>query len=737
MMTNFLKRLFLVFSLFATLSVGVLFACAYWDWGWFGNSNFAPETFVDKSYHPLFYDQDLMFYCIGYDDQYISRFNDEIARDWMSYLNGKLDSTYVDYFLLNDSSAVAVTDIYNSYKDNQPNDWSDHIDLKNEKVRNFIEFLYFAKDIEYASTTHYDPWDYEEGVEKPTVSPEIIAEVENRYNKANDPFLKSRYWFQTVKGLFYSADRNSVIAFMDKSEANVVKNTLYYRALAYKAGAYYLNQEYAQSNYLYSIVFDKSPALRTVTAYNFHPQSDEDWGAALDLAKTNDEKAALWALLGYYADPVRAIEEIYNLNPKNPHISYLLTRVINIQEMQLQEVYSSWPANLKDQLSSKIDDKMVKLVTDLALNEKCDQPQLWFMAAGYLQTLKQDFAQAKSLFDRAEKRGLSTPLAKDQLRVLRYINSVSSMDVMSTTNEQALLSELEWLKSDEPKAENLRLAAINWSRRYISNLYENANNLVFAELFWHSNEFYKEQSRLLAMKAFLASESKTPYERLAQSIYEVKLEEINNYQAILFTYQNEIDQALVAMKESGAIGEAEFYGNPFNGKIQDCHDCDHQAEQKTKFSQVKFLETVKNMQLAIQKGEDLYNNNLLLGNAFYNITHFGNGRSFYQSNLINVEDAFYKPFIYGTEMARGYYQKAFEAATNDEQRAKCSYLLAKCERNDYYNSGYQYSYWGENTQPDFLAWDGFAKLKTNYSHTKYYQDVIEECGYFKTYVEKR
>ncbi|MBP8851375.1 MAG: hypothetical protein KBG80_12565, partial [Breznakibacter sp.] len=70
MMTNFLKRLFLVFSLFATLSVGVLFACAYWDWGWFGNSNFAPETFVDKSYHPLFYDQDLMFYGIGYDDQY-------------------------------------------------------------------------------------------------------------------------------------------------------------------------------------------------------------------------------------------------------------------------------------------------------------------------------------------------------------------------------------------------------------------------------------------------------------------------------------------------------------------------------------------------------------------------------------------------------------------------------------------------------------------------------------------
>jgi hypothetical protein len=86
-------------------------------------------------------------------------------------------------------------------------------------------------------------------------------------------------------------------------------------------------------------------------------------------------------------------------------------------------------------------------------------------------------------------------------------------------------------------------------------------------------------------------------------------------------------------------------------------------------------------------------------------------------------------------VARSYYQKAYDAATTKEQKAKCAYMLAKCERNEYYNNTiFAKPYWDRSTAPDFLAWDGFKLLKTQYFDTRYYQDVIRECGYFSKYV---
>jgi len=91
-------------------------------------------------------------------------------------------------------------------------------------------------------------------------------------------------------------------------------------------------------------------------------------------------------------------------------------------------------------------------------------------------------------------------------------------------------------------------------------------------------------------------------------------------------------------------------------------------------------------------------------------------------------------------VAAMYYQKAFNAAANEEQKAKCQYLLAKCERNEYYNKKYNSvtNWWEiEDNGINFLAWNGFKYLKNNYSTTRYYQEVIAECGYFKAYINQQ
>ena len=71
---------------------------------------------------------------------------------------------------------------------------------------------------------------------------------------------------------------------------------------------------------IYADIFDKVPAMRTVATNSFHLESEDVWLENIALAKTTDEKSALWTMLGYLKDEERAITEIYKLDPKSKHI---------------------------------------------------------------------------------------------------------------------------------------------------------------------------------------------------------------------------------------------------------------------------------------------------------------------------------------------------------------------------------------------------------------------------------
>jgi hypothetical protein len=730
MKTKALKKLLITFSIVLSASYVIVFACAGGDWDWFGNSSFTPETFVDADYNPLLYSPYEMFYGIGYDGDHITKFSEEITKDWTTFMENKIKPDQLTYFLLSDSSKVDIDGLYqfftNKTKNASSNKWTGKMNLNDQKIKDFIQFLYVARKVEECSTINYDPWDYDNKTEAPKVDDKLISDIQNKYETVSNPFLKNRYWFQTIKANFYGTKNTEAITFFEKTKNDVPKNTLYYRAVAYVAGIYKQNNDYAQANYNYSIVFDKCPDMLVTATYNFHPQEENDWNAALSLAKTNDEKAALWAILGYYADAGRSISEIYKLNPQSPHLDYLLTRLINIMEENIQIAPNESPTKYKTRIKEKLNKKDLETVTSIAQSGKIKNIFLWNTGAAYLQTLNGNYAEAKNLFAKAEKQMSSTEMAKGQLRLLRLINTLSEINDLNASAENNILPELNWLYKQ--KTEGLRSdAAIDWSKKYISALYASRNNVILAEMFNPNKDFYKDNEKLEVMRSFLSKPDRTAFEKFAESLYSITLSDIYDYQAVMFAYENKMELAFENMGKANKIKDEEFPGNPFNGNIKDCNECDHKTPQKTKFSKLRFIEVVKIMQSKVEKGEDLYNNYLLLGNAFYNISYFGNGRFFYQIVIIGEYDTYYDKMISSMSNAKMYYKKALEAAANDEQRAKCNYLLSKCERNEFYNS---------NTQgnADFLAWDGFVKLKTKYANTKYYKDVIRDCGYFSTFI---
>jgi hypothetical protein len=544
----FLNKLFLVSSVALFAFYGIIYACAGGDeWDFFNyNSNFTPETFIDKSYSPLFLSGDV-FYRIGFDTQHNSRFNEDIKSNWNAYLKAKMDTATVSYFLIGDltpaysdekkisQNKTEITNLHVFYKTKKENGvslkWGKKINLKDDKIKSFIEFLYLAQKIETVSIGE-DYWSYDPVVAKTFNDQKMIQSIQNVYNTTSDSFLKNRYWFLTMKAYFYSNNKQKAIEFFNKTEASVPKNTLYYRALSYVAGIKYQQKKYSESNYLYAKVFDKCPEMRVVTAYSFHPKNETDWNKSLAMAKDNKEKAALWAIHGYYKDEVQAIEKIYDLDPKSEHLNYLLTRLVNKQEQDINNSFEesakeNQPAKKlsvaenKELNKNKIDKKAFDLVSKITTAGNTEKPFLWNIALGYLQTLKEDYANADANFDKAEKIMPKTELAKYQLRLLRFVNNMSKIDKLTDKNEQTILADLNWLYQELPKTykgDEFRYQnAAQWSKNYLATLYRIKGDAVMSQLFGDSpsnywgagNSFYDNEKDLLAINSFLQKKKKT------------------------------------------------------------------------------------------------------------------------------------------------------------------------------------------------------------------------------------
>ncbi|MEO8515171.1 MAG: hypothetical protein ABI426_00420 [Flavobacterium sp.] len=731
---------------FSTLFLSVVAIYSFCsDYGWEDegkyNSNFTPETFVDQSYRPLFLSSNIFYGDSGFDNGHNSRFNESMVKDWEGYLGKSMNPTDIKYFVVNDSSyndMVAINRAILAKKEVAK--WKSKFNIKDPKVIGFFDFLNTAKFVEKYSTV-VPSWNYNTDSYNKTESLSVLQakKVEKKYTDCKDHFLKNRFWFQAMKANFYSDNNNNATLFFNKTQAEIARNTLYYRGLSYIAGISYKNKQYSTSNFLYSIVFDNCPELRVVTAYSFHPQAQKDFDLSLQMAKTDKQKVALWTLYGYYADATEAAQKMYALDPKSEHLDLMLTRIINGEENKLNAISYKTIEEYRKIVKDKLSKNVYSLVTTIAQNKNTSKPYMWDIAAGYLEIFNQDYKKASQYFDSAEKTMPKTNLSQSQLRLIRLVNTLSSTNKMNNKSEKELLPELNWLynlNKEYGYSSDFRCGkAINWSKNYISILYKSQNDLVMSEFFSRNWDFYLNPKLLESMKSFLEKKSKSPWENLAMSIYDVTLDDIYEFQAVKLAYQNQLDKAIPLMEKAGKNKEVVLLGNPFNGKIQDCHDCDHAAEQKIRYSKIDFLKKMQELQKNISQKKDVYNSNLLLANAFYNMSFYGNARVFYGGNITNqygydIDDQ-YKSLLLNNEIAKTYYQKAFEAAQDNEQKAKCVFLLTKIERNAFYlTSEFVYD------TTDFKAFFGYEKLKKEYAQTQYYQEVINECGYFKKYAEK-
>jgi hypothetical protein len=718
-------------SLLVLALAGIGFACGwdgYIDEGY--NSFFAPEVSNNEDATPFFRSQYSFYGNIRIDNN-VSNFDTTNIDEWSSLLKGvkKNDLKYILYQSRLGEIDSMIFFLKSSTYAIKPYLKKNSLLLFADKAisREFLYYVGFARRCEPYTTYAPDWWDNSDNNPKNDKASiqKLIDGGKKQLTNVKTDFIKDRYTYQIIR-LYYNIEDYETCAKYYEENANklLVKNTIPYRAMGYAAGAYYKMGNYSTANYYYALCYDLCPELKYSSFLSFHPQEEEDWTESLNKATTSRQKQVLWHMLGIYADPLRAMKEIYALDPKSDLLDLLLTRAVNIEEEQL-----SPETKLKE---FKINKELFSFVKTVADNKNTLKPYLWYLVSAYFNTVAGDFKKAESYLAKTQAYAKTDELLADQIHLIKMMAKIDQYKP-SAQQEAEIQKELSWIGKYSGKTSLRASFMYDWSLKQLSMKYFAMGDSIKGTLLLRqaTPQFYNNQQNWKLMVDFMNKNNKSAFDEYLLEIYPVNLDEVVCYQAVNLFYNGKQNEAKTLLNIYPYSGDANLPADPFLIHINDCHDCDHEAGTSNPYSIKSLMEKMIEMEEQLKNSpKDAANIYFQLANAYYNITYYGNSRTFYYSLIGGLERGewtFSNP-IYNCTKAIQYYQKAMELSSSNEFKAKCCFMASKCEQNNLYMN------WPENYNGDFKSGSYFRLLKDKFSKTKYYQEIIKECGYFRTYV---
>ncbi len=736
-----LKLYLLLLVTSITLATITALACAGGDWDEHEGSMFAPEIINQPTYSPFFRTNEYPFYT-GYDDEGTKRFNPINTKEWYRFFDSKISEEALNYWLYTASLNQIDSMIFN-LKDKPANltSLSKIFSLKpyslTTKTTSFLYYVGFAKRNEAFATKEYeDSWNTKPKKVNTISADKQIAGGLTFYVKATDVFLKERYGFQLMRLYFYNKNYEKVISFYKENESSFKSdNSIKWRTMGYLAGSYYKLKNYSQSNYLYSLIFNQYEPLQKSAYLSFHPLSSSQWDLCLNLAKTTTEKEVLWQLAGLYTDDVMAMREIIKLNPKSELVDLLLVRAINIEEEKMESNKPTYAYQDKKS-ATPIKQDLIQFLNTMSDANTAKSPAIWHLSAAYLNYMNNSYDEADKQLKRAEKLCQTKGLLKSQYHLISALGKLKKIKNIDAKAETDLLSDLKPIydaKTDDEK--DLRyLSAQIWMRQALANLLIEHKEFEKAELVYPGtySEQYNDTNVIKNMITYYNASQKSEFEKLFIEQATLKKDNYLELLAIRYAQLDLLDASINTFKLI-TTNESYLLGNPFTIHIKDCHDCDHAKPQKNSYTSLTFIEKMKEMKTIAQtKPIEAAQNYFLVANGFYNMTYFGNARLFFDNDVDNTIYEYEHKQVKEEDcaLALNYYLLAKNNSTDKEFRAKCTFMAAKCEQNAFFMNI------PKNYKGDFKAGKYFTELKNEYSSTKYFDEVLQECGYFKTYMRK-
>ena len=494
------------------------------------------------------------------------------------------------------------------------------------------------------------------------------------------------------------------------------------------------------------------------------------------------------------------MQKVYALNPASPLLPLLAAREIHKLEEQyfspilanekggkaLYVNYDDWQGrdeNGKPKIPGKTQaiktaQFFEKLFADKALAGRA----FYGVGAAYLHFINKEYPAASALLANIKEAQPSAKV-KDQAQLINLLIAANSPQTISKEREASLLSSMKWLVHKAAEDEEYRLFCRNFFSEIMAQKYEQQGDLqraAFAygladlsfikrgpDVSYYSSStaidfVRKELNTGALLKLYeVMTEPQTETEKFFVQNASFKRDDAIDVIGTSYlrdrSYAKAIEWLSKAKKLDPLVETQYNYKTDKEKKINidPLHDYlnDWQRYNKsapaayTKLSLAKkLLELQSKMQSdTVTDKAKLY---YTYASALYNMSQYGNSWSavaWYRSsgdwNIGSYKLPWLKEY-YGVYEARNFYQKAYDAATSKEYKAACLFMIIKCAQRQVVMPPYDYKNDAASTKAveeferRFKYNPLFAKLKSDFGNTKFYQYAYNRCSYLRDYVKR-
>lgn len=716
------------------------------------NETIAPDTTYNKNY-PYF----------GINEELV------ILNEWIVYFNHKISENELRELLYNSNKNT-----FDSIKDYLADDTSP---LSEKLANNTLVKAWCCKTqldvleyMNYIAPPSEKENDYEQNNSagrKENILADQIKFCENQISKCKTPFLKTRYAYQLVRKYRANNQREKSLATFDKYLKNDSTSVLRYWAEVHVAGMYYAYDK-PKALIILADIFTKCPSRREVCFNDFDVDNDSIWHAALNACKNNTEKANLWFLTGVKNKNAAliSIQEMLQLDPAHVGLEVLgASEIERYQRNILPQRNLPYQIQYSDFQNWKITrphytspDKLIQVLNEAVQHNEIKNKAFWLCNLGYVYSLNKNYKESERCLNEAfQIKDISIQL-HDQIRRLLLLNKINSMEKISSVAIDEVLPELEWLAAFKKNGESDKWLttynndALRLSMKKLSDLYKQngdvARNALCFAIYETSFDFrYKSDENVITkLVPFYENKTPTPFDEFLLRMAGFSKNELYELLGTINISKRNWDQAKLYLEQIENPATVRTFGiklDPFKSTIHDYLGIDYASpEYKTVMTKLDICNRVIKLQKELKQPgvalDSIYNQ---LGNVYYNTSRFGNtwyaGSHFQNNYCFTSEDGYYNEncHFFGTDNcsdALFYYKQAVLNTHNKEFAALNVFMMAKCEQTFYYLSS-DYDEYNKNGLKSSYQ-KSFADLNTNYNNTEFYKALINECKYFKYYV---
>ncbi|RME95827.1 MAG: hypothetical protein D6772_12685, partial [Bacteroidetes bacterium] len=692
--------------------------CGPGGWGFYGYSFINPKIIdFEAEWAPLFLDIGQIYtdYFKSEAEQY--RLNN--AQEWQARYCEKAELEDIEYILYT-ASRYDLEDLRAVMNDPKAqlhmlgavmanNSWVRYVHRHN--CMETVNYLVYAKRCE-PFVTGTDPWQLRQRDASDMLR--LADEAMEHFLRTESHYIKLRYAFQAIRLAHYAREYDLTLELVDYylPKLDNDPSLVDYWIMGHQAGALLAKGERARSAYLYSRVFEHCPSKRESAFRSFRIKTDEEWRDALLMCKNDHERATLHAMRAATDDAqlLEEMQQIYAYDPQHPALEMLLVRELQKLEKDLLGAAFN-PQRKRNKIRYGIprdyaEERVIALQSLVRQWEKeglVRQPALWKLAEGYLEVLAGDFYFASKTLEEAAEIVKDKDL-REQLAVFRLVLDILALDEADPGTEEFLADIPRKFKYYESYPDFSKLI-----RDKLRLLYrqEGEGSKAYLMEYGLRQLRIKPEPEIIDELIFLCQkEERSEFEDklVLNDDGETILYDLLDVKAALYMRSGALESALEVMKDIPP-NERDLYGlyNPFVRRFKDCVHCPL-PDSVTTFNRLDLIEELLDIEYQARAESDpdkaaaLYFD---LGEAFYNMTYFGNswramdafrsGSSAARAYRDKGQTVFSYPGLplgneeyFNCETARRYFDLARRTAQDREVKAAAAYMGAKCERNEFY-----------------------------------------------------